>query len=108
MFPLLEIQITTSSSCTLPKSPCIASAACIKTAGVPVELKVATILVAILALFPIPVTITRPFELNIKLTASVNELFNKFAKLAIALLSKRIVSFAVERIAFASFKLKKF
>jgi len=32
-------------------------------AGVPVELNVATILVAILALLPIPVTITRPLDL---------------------------------------------
>ena len=68
----------------------------------------ATILLAIFALLPIPVTITRPFELKIKFTASTNELFNKFVKLAIALLSKSMVSFAVERIAFASFKLKKF
>jgi hypothetical protein len=45
----------------------MASAACIKTAGVPVELKVATIFVAMFALFPIPVTTTRPLEFKIYL-----------------------------------------
>ena len=38
----------------------MASAACIKMEGVPVELKVATIFCAMMALFPIPVTITLP------------------------------------------------
>ena len=38
----------------------MASAACMKIAGVPVEFKVATILVAMLALLPIPVTTTLP------------------------------------------------
>ena len=50
----------------------MASAACIKIAGVPVELKVATILVAILALLPIPVTITLPLEFKINLMAFQN------------------------------------
>ena len=46
----------------------MASAACIKTEGVPVEFKVATILLAIMALFPMPVIITRPLEFNINST----------------------------------------
>ena len=63
VFPLFEIQMTTSSSKIVPKSPWIASAACINIDGVPVEFSVATILVAIIALLPIPVMITLPFEL---------------------------------------------
>ena len=43
VFPLLEMQMTISSTKTFPKSPWIASAACMKIAGVPVELNVATI-----------------------------------------------------------------
>jgi hypothetical protein len=46
----------------------MASAAHHKMAGVPVELRLATILVAILALFPMPVTITRPWDSMIWLT----------------------------------------
>lgn len=46
--------------------------------------------------------------MKIKLAKSIKEVSNKFPKLAIALLSKSMISFAVERIAFASFKLKKF
>ncbi len=42
----------------------MASAACMKIAGVPVELNVATIFSAIIALFPMPVTITLPFMLK--------------------------------------------
>ena len=41
-------------------------------AGVPVEFNVATILLAIMALFPIPVMMTRPLDLKISLTASAN------------------------------------
>jgi len=48
------------------------------------------------------------FKLNDKVTILVKELSNNFAKLAIVLLFKSIVSFEIERVAFASFKLKKF
>ena len=50
----------------------MASAACINTEGVPVEFRVATILFAIMALFPMPVIMTRPLELYINSTASAN------------------------------------
>ena len=68
VLPLLEMHITTSSCCIIPKSPWIASAACIKMAGVPVEFIVATILLAIMALLPIPVITTRPLDCNIYCT----------------------------------------
>lgn len=84
----------------------MASAACIKTAGVPVEFSVATILLAILALLPIPVNITRPLEFKMNLTALTKEVSNKFVKLAIALLCKSIVFFAVANIELVFFKLK--
>ncbi|GGF68992.1 hypothetical protein GCM10011397_09960 [Wenyingzhuangia marina] len=76
----------------------MASAACIKIEGVPVEFRVATILVAIAALFPIPVMITLPLVLRIHFIA-----FSKFesinlVKLAIALLSRSIVFLAIESI----------
>jgi hypothetical protein len=48
----------------------MASAACMKTAGVPVELKVATSFCAIMALFPMPLTITLPPEAIISFTVS--------------------------------------
>ena len=67
--PLFETQMTTSSGCTMPRSPWMASAACIKAAGVPVELNVETILVAMFALFPMPVTTTLPFAEKIVSTA---------------------------------------
>ena len=73
----------------------MASAACIKTEGVPVEFKVATILLAIMALLPIPVIITRPLDWYISWVAFAKSSFNKLDKLAIALLSIFIVSLAV-------------
>src|SRR5690606_38046707 len=68
VFPLFEIAITKSSACSIPRSPCIASAACRKIEGVPVEFRVATIFCAIMALLPIPVIITRPFIAKISFT----------------------------------------
>ena len=60
VFPLLEMTTTTSCGWMIPKSPWMASAACMKMAGVPVEFSVATIFCPMMALFPIPVTIMRP------------------------------------------------
>ena len=48
----------------------MASAACIKIAGVPVELSVDTIFEAIFALLPIPVITTRPDDSKIRFTLS--------------------------------------
>ena len=79
----------------MPKSPCIASAACRKTAGCPVELNVATILLAILALLPIPATISRPFVLIIKLITLTKSSLILLSSFAIAANSKAIVSFAI-------------
>ncbi|OQA05370.1 MAG: hypothetical protein BWY67_02146 [Bacteroidetes bacterium ADurb.Bin397] len=53
----------------------MASAACMKTAGVPVELRVATIFCAIMALLPIPVIITLPSEKCINFTLSIKSPF---------------------------------
>ena len=74
-----------------------------KIAGVPVELNVATILVAMFALLPIPVTITLPLEFKINLTASSKSASINLAKLAIALLSINIVYWAVFIIEFVFF-----
>ncbi len=68
--PLLEMAKITSFLVTIPRSPCIASTGCKKSAGVPVLFKVATIFRPIIPDFPIPVTITRPSALSIVFTAS--------------------------------------
>ena len=52
--PLFERMTTMSPSRTMPKSPWMASAACMKTALVPVEFIVAAIFWAMMALFPMP------------------------------------------------------
>ena len=70
VLPLFEIQIIISSLFITPKSPCSASAAWTKIAGVPVEFKVATILLEILALLPIAVIIILPFVWCNTLTTS--------------------------------------
>ena len=50
----------TSSGVIMPRSPWLASAACTKKAGVPVEASVAAILRATWPDLPSPVTMTRP------------------------------------------------
>lgn len=87
--------MTMSLSCTVPKSPCMASAACIKIAGVPVEFKVATILVAMMALLPMPEITTLPLEFKILLTVRVKSPSNRCAKLPMAALSVSIVFLAI-------------
>ena len=67
--PLLEIPITTSPFTSIPKSPCIPSAGCIKKAGVPVLANVAAIFLPIIPDFPIPITTTLPLQPKIILTA---------------------------------------
>ena len=69
LLPLLLIIIRISSCCIIPRSPCIASAACINIDGVPVLLKVATIFWAIIALLPMPLTTSRPFDAAMLSTA---------------------------------------
>lgn len=83
----------------------MASAACIKMEGVPVEFKVATIFVAMFALLPIPVTITLPLDWYIYSTAPANSSFTKWARFAIALLSVSIVCLAMEMILSGLFKI---
>ncbi len=63
--PELESIRIISSLVTIPKSPCAASAGCIKKEGVPVEEKVADIFFAIMPDLPTPVRIKRPFSLFI-------------------------------------------
>ena len=60
----------TSSGVIMPRSPWLASAACTKNAGVPVEAKVAAILRATWPDLPRPVTITRPLALRISSMAA--------------------------------------
>ena len=58
--PLLDRARTTSAPDTMPRSPCMASTGWRNRAGVPVELKVATIFRATMPDLPTPVTMTRP------------------------------------------------
>lgn len=83
----------------------MASPACIKIEGVPVEFNVATIFEAIMALFPIPETMTLPLDSRMQFTASENSSFNKVPKLCMEALSDSIVFLATARIALLSFKL---
>ena len=52
----------------------MASAACINMEEVPVEFRVATTLFAMMALFPIPVTTTRPWERKMRCAVSEKSL----------------------------------
>jgi len=61
--PLLEMAMSTSPFVTMPRSPCIPSTGCRKMAGVPVLVKVATILRPMRPDLPIPDTMTRPLAL---------------------------------------------
>ena len=63
--PLADNATTTSPFTTMPRSPCTASTGCRYSAGVPIELNVAAILRAMMPLFPMPVTTTRPRHSNI-------------------------------------------
>ena len=60
----------TSSGVIMPRSPWLASAACTKKAGVPVEASVAAILRATWPDLPSPVTMTRPLASRIRSTAA--------------------------------------
>ena len=66
--PLFDKMTTISPSRMMPKSPWMASAACINTAMVPVEFIVATIFWAMMALFPMPENTRLPLFSNIKST----------------------------------------
>ena len=85
----------------------MSSAACIKIAGVPVELKVATIFCAIIALLPMPVTITRPLHCKMVDTTFSKSSFIFFATFNIAAASSSKVLTADWIIDFLLFKEKK-
>lgn len=85
-------------------SPWMASAACIKMAGVPVELRVATILDAMMALLPMPETITRPSECKMNSTASAKVSSKSEDRFRMAVASVSMVFFAMSRIAFPLLK----
>ena len=76
----------------------MASAACMKTAGVPVEFMVATIFIAITPLFPMPVIMTLSLELWMRLTISTKSSLILFANNATDSASKLIVFFAISMI----------
>ena len=96
--PELDIAITQSFFWILPKSPWLASVACIKYEGVPVDVNVADSLFPIWALLPTPVTITRPFRLWMVLTA-LKKLLLKIDDNVFILLSSTVNAF------FALFKI---
>lgn len=73
-------------------------------AGVPVELNVATIFAAIIALLPTPVMITLPLEAMIQDTECTKSSFKSVFRLRIASLSDSIVFFAKSRIALVLLK----
>ena len=60
--PLFDKARTTSLDVSMPRSPCEASAGCMKNAGVPVDASVAAILLPICPDLPIPVTTIRPSQ----------------------------------------------
>src|SRR5882724_6588309 len=66
-----DIARMTSSGVIMPRSPWLASAACTKKAGVPVEASVAAILRATWPDLPRPVTINRPLAPRMRLAAAV-------------------------------------
>src|SRR5687768_3266661 len=70
--PLYDIAMTTSSAWMTPRSPCTASAGWRKNAGVPVLASVAAILRQMTPDLPMPVTMTRPLQLRISITARAN------------------------------------
>src|SRR3569833_1169039 len=74
----------TSSGVIMPRSPWLASAACTKKAGVPVEASVAAILRPICPDLPRPVTMTRPLALRIRSVAAANGAPRPFCSVAIS------------------------
>lgn len=68
------------------------------------EFKVATILLAMMALLPIPVIITLPFELYINSTALAKSSVSNSDKFAMALLSESIVLLAMLKMDVVVFK----
>ena len=85
----------------------MASAACIKIAGVPVELKVATILLAIKALLPTPVITTLPLDCRIQLTAAANSAVKRLDKFFMALPSVSMALLAIPRMDESVFKVSR-
>src|SRR6266850_751541 len=67
--PEFDTARTTSPGTTIPRSPWIASAGCMKREGVPVDARVAAIFRQMIPDFPIPVTTTRPLQAWIAATA---------------------------------------
>jgi hypothetical protein len=82
----------------------MASAACIKMAGVPVEFRVATIFEAMMALFPTPVTTTRPLESKMAWIVFGKSSSNWEIKLSTARPSISMVRLAMSSIALVSLK----
>ena len=89
--PLFERMTTMSPSRTMPKSPWMASAACINTAVVPVEFIVATIFWAMRALFPMPENTRLPLFSRIKATVSAKSSSSLAFRLLIAFASFSII-----------------
>jgi len=82
--PEFDRAITTSSSVIMPRSPWLASAGCMKNAGVPVLANVEAILLAMCPDLPIPVMTTLPLQFRMIETALENESFKRLAKFAIS------------------------
>ena len=85
--PEFESAMTTSSLVIMPRSPWLASAGCIKKAGVPVLAKVEAILLPICPDFPIPLTTTLPWQCKMSSTALVKLLSSFSARASTAFAS---------------------
>ena len=78
--PLLDNIMTTSAPVTMPRSPCIASAGCIKKAGVPVLARVPASLRATAPDLPMPHRTARPSISSRSWTAWTNSSPNRSAR----------------------------
>src|SRR5262249_49439351 len=85
--PLLDSTITASPFMKTPESPCAASAACRKRAGVPVLVRVAAIFRHMMPDLPIPVTTTLPVHAANRSMARPKRPSRRAPKAAIALAS---------------------
>ena len=82
--PEFDSAITTSPAVIIPRSPWLASAGCIKKAGVPVLARVAAIFPPTCPDLPMPLTTTRPWQCKMSCTAASKLASNRAAKALIS------------------------
>ena len=100
--PLRDRPMTTSSGCTMPRSPWKASTGCIAYDIVPVLASVAWIFSPMIRALPMPVTHTRPLHSSTRFTASMNSSPSSPSAAAMAWLSAFSTARPRARIARAS------